>query len=131
MNLNKTQYIVEELVEAGLVSLDNFDKVLAIIDNEAKFNKEYQTKKTIYDYLSRYSSSLVNQVEVDAVLELISSKYKEDAKLTKEDIKLQVISYLKSNKTYKFEQEESFSNLVDSIFRVTPIVKSKAFYTLF
>lgn len=131
MNLNKTQYIVEELVEAGLVSLDNFDKVLAIIDNEAKFNKEYQTKKTIYDYLSRYSSSLVNQAEVDAVLEFISSKYKEDAKLTKEDIKLQVISYLKSNKTYKFEQEESFSNLVDSIFRVTPIVKSKAFYTLF
>lgn len=131
MNLNKTQYIVEELVEAGLVSKDNLDKVSAIIDNEAKFNKKYQTEKTIYDYLSRYSSSLVNQAEVDAVLELISSKYKEDAKLAKEDIKLQVISYLKSNKTYKFEQEESFSNLVDSIFKVTPIVKSKAFYTLF
>jgi hypothetical protein len=117
MNLNKTYYIVEELVEAGLVTKDNFDKVTAIIDKGAEFNKKYQTKKTIYDYLSYYSSVIFKQVDVDAVMSLINSKYKEDAKLTKEDIKLQVINYLKSNKTYKFEQEESFSILVDSIFK--------------
>jgi hypothetical protein len=119
MNLNKTYYIVEELVEAGFVSKDDFDKVIAIIDNGAKFNKKYQTEKLIYDYLSQYSSLTISQVDVDAVYYLINSKYKEEAELTKEDIKIQVISYLKTNKTYKSEQEESFDSLVDALFKVS------------
>lgn len=122
MNLNKTQYIVEELVEAGLVSKDNSDKVSAIINNEAKFNKEYQTKKIIHSYLTDYSNSLVKEADVEAVYSIIKSKFKDDAELTNDDIKIQAYNYLVKEDKYDRYKLPSVK-LVEDLFTSFPFPK--------
>jgi carbamoylphosphate synthase small subunit len=99
MNLNKTHYIVAELIERGIVSENKAKAAALIINNEGKFNKEYQTKKVIHSYLVEYGSSIVEEADVEAVYSIIKSKFKDDAELTNEDIKAQAYSYLiKENK---------------------------------
>lgn len=102
MKLDNTKYIVEDLIAKGLVTSDNKDKVSEVIAAGGETNKEYQTKKWIIHYLEYYSGSLIEEADVNAVYSTIKSKYKEDFKLDKEQIRFDVLSYLK--------KENKFSN---------------------
>jgi hypothetical protein len=55
MNIKSTYYVVRELIEKGIVSEEKAEAAALIINNEGKFNKEYQTKKSIHNYLTDYS----------------------------------------------------------------------------
>ena len=115
MNLNKTKYIVAELIEKGIISKDKSEAATLIINNEGKYNKEYQTKKVIYSYLVDWSNSLIKEADVEAVYSIIKSKFRDEVELTNEDIKSQVYSYLsKENKYNNFKGQTT--NLVESIF---------------
>lgn len=113
--LNKTKYIVAELIEKSIVSEDKAEAAAFIINNEGKFNKEYQTKKIIHSYLVDYSSSIVKEADVEAVYSIINSKFKDDAELTNEDIKAQAYNYLlKESKYSNFKCQAN--SLVESLF---------------
>lgn len=120
MNLNKTKYIVAELIEKGIVSEDKAEAAALIINNEGKFNKEYQTKQTILKYLETYSSSLVKEADLEAVYSAIQAKFKEDAELTSEDIKTQAHNYLNKEGKYKLP---AYVNVVDEFFTSFPFPK--------
>lgn len=124
MNLNKTKYIVAELIEKGIVSEEKAEAAALVINNEGKFNKEYQTKQTILKYLETYSSSLVKEADLEAVYSAIQAKFKEDAELTSEDIKTQAHNYLnkegKYNDKYKLP---AYVNVVDEFFTSFPFPK--------
>ena len=113
--LNKTKYIVDELIEKGIVSKEKAEAAALIINNEGKFNKEYQTKKSIHNYLTDYSSSIVKEADVEAVYSIIKGKFRDDAELTNEDIKAQAYNYLlKENKYSNFKCQAN--SLVESLF---------------
>lgn len=117
MNLNKTKYIVAKLIEKGIVSEDKAEAAALIINNEGKFNKEYQTKKIIHSYLADYSSSIVKEADVEAIYSIIKSKFKDDAELTNEDIKTQAYSYLvKEGKYVKYKLPLEEFKLIEDMF---------------
>jgi hypothetical protein len=92
--LNKTKYIVDELIEKGIVSKEKAEAAALIINNEGKFNKEYQTKKIIHSYLTDYSSSIIREADVEAVYSIIKGKFRDYAELSKDDITIQAHNYL-------------------------------------
>lgn len=115
MTIKSTYYVVRELIDKGIVSEDKAEAAALIINNEGKFNKEYQTKKVIYSYLVDWSNSLIKEADVEAVYSIIKSKFRDEVELTNEDIKSQVYSYLsKENKYNNFKGQTT--NLVESIF---------------
>lgn len=124
MKLDKSKYIVQELVEKGLLPDDKVEEAIKVISNEGKFNKEYQTKQTILKYLETYSNSLVKEADLEAVYSAIQAKFKEDAELTSEDIKTQAHNYLnkegKYNDKYKLP---AYVDLVDEFFTSFPFPK--------
>jgi carbamoylphosphate synthase small subunit len=115
MNIKSTYYVVRELIEKGIVSEEKAEAAALIINNEGKFNKEYQTKKSIHSYLTDYSSSIVKEADVEAVYSIIKGKFRDDAELTNEDIKAQAYNYLlKENKYSNFKCQAN--SLVESLF---------------
>ena len=115
MNIKSTYYVVRELIEKGIVSEEKAEAAALIINNEGKFNKEYQTKKRIHSYLTDYSSSIVKEADVEAVYSIIKGKFRDDAELTNEDIKAQAYNYLlKENKYSNFKCQAN--SLVESLF---------------
>ena len=115
MNIKSTYYVVRELMEKGIVSEEKAEAAALIINNEGKFNKEYQTKKIIHSYLTDYSSSIIREADVEAVYSIIKGKFRDDAELTNEDIKAQAYNYLlKENKYSNFKCQAN--SLVESLF---------------
>lgn len=126
MKLNTTPYIVQELLDKGYITDDNKDKVAEIIAGEGKLNKEYQIKSKILSYLNTFAKGLVKEVDVNSVYSDINAKFKDPTILEDEEIKYQVLSYLKKEKKLHDYTDCSgyvnLSNLVDEIFRPFQVV---------
>ena len=123
MTIKSTYYVVRELIEKGIVSEDKAEAAALIINNEGKFNKEYQTKKIIHSYLVDHSSSIVKEADVEAVYSIIKSKFKADAELTNDDITIQAYNYLvKESKYDKYKLPNEFK-LVEDMFTSFPFPK--------
>ena len=114
--LNKTTYVIQELIDKGLINKDQVDEVTKIINSEGKLSKEYQLKKTILDYLTWNSSSPVTEADIDAVYSATQARYKEGVEITKQHIKVEVMVYLDKEKKANKSPLDELTNTFQEVF---------------
>lgn len=112
MIINKAKYIVDVLKSKGLIIPEKEEEVLNVLGSEESLPKEYQVKKTILNLLSNYSCNISTE-DVDSIYNIITSKFKEEVSLSQEDIKSQILVYLKQRDSPK----DSLTSLVDLYFK--------------
>ena len=126
--LNKTDYVIKELIEKGLINQEKVDEVTKVINSEGKLSKEYQLKKTILDYLTYNSSSPVTEADIDAVYSATQARYKNGVEITKEHIKVEVMLYLDKEKK---ASKSPLDDLFNEVFNRKCTSVKPYFYTRF
>ena len=130
--INKTKYIIKDLLTHGLISEDRVDEAERIINQQGKFSKELKVKESILYYLKAYSSSFVTEADLDTVYSNILAKFKEGVDIANEHVKVEVIAYLKKESKSNSEEYpwDKFFNDFSEVFN-TPPKKVINRYTLY
>lgn len=105
--VNKTQYIIQELLERNLISDDSVEEVSQVLNGEIT-SKEYKLKarinKALNKELAYYNfKGLVSIEDVNALYDIVTSKFKEDAEITEVDLQHQAKVYY-AQKYAKFKK---------------------------
>ena len=126
--LNKTDYVIKELIEKGLIKETQVDEVTKVINNEGKLSKEYQLKKIILDYLTYNSTSPVTEADIEAVYKATQDRFKEGVEITKEHLKVEVMIYLAKEKKANKDPLDELTDSFYKLFNKTPCRSGKPYF---
>ena len=94
--MNKTEYIIQELLERGLISEDNKGEITKVID-KGPSSKEYRLKERIKKAIEGNYLGIASEEDINAIYISILGKYKESYSLDKDELQGEVRRYIESS----------------------------------